>query len=166
MLNLGGEFFLLHQPFLPEGFRVSFEGNIAAHNLDPLAGVEDAMNFDREGKAVQKLWPQVALFRVHRAYQDETRWMAEGNPFAFNHINAHGSRVQQNIDHMVIQQVDFIDVKQTAVGCRQHPGFKMPFTFLNRFFNVERANHPIFSRRDWQVNKRGRAHLHRQWGFA
>jgi len=69
--------------------------------------------------------------------------MAEGNAFALHHVHAHRGRVKQDIHHVVIQQVNFVDVEQTAVGGCQHTGLKMAFAFLNCTFDIERAHHAI-----------------------
>ena len=91
--------------------------------------------------------------------------MAEGDAFPLHDIHAHRSRVKQDIHHVVIQQVDFVDVEQTAVRSRQHAWLKMALALLNRAFDVERANHAVFCGRNWQVDERGFLGFNRQRVF-
>ena len=54
---------------------------------------------------------------------------------------------------MVVQQVDFIDVEQSPVGGCQHARLEVPLAFLDGFFDVQRADHPVFGGADRQVDK-------------
>src|SRR5690606_5120894 len=81
--------------------------------------------------------------------------MAERDAFTLDHIDAHGSRVEQDIDNMVIQQVDFVNVEQPAVGSRKHARFEMAFAFLDGAFDVECAHNAIFGGGDGQIYKGG-----------
>ena len=124
--------------------------------MHPFARIADAANIHREGKAVQQLRAQVAFFRVHRADQDKARRVGEGDAFALDDVHAHGGRIEQHIHHMVVQQVDFVDVEQAAVGSRQHARLKMTLALLDGFFNIQRAHHAVFGGRNRQVDERGR----------
>jgi hypothetical protein len=79
--------------------------------------------------------------------------VAKADTFAFDHIDTHRCRVQQQVDHMVVEQVHFIHVQDTAVSIRQHTGIKVAFAFLNGFFNIQCTNDAIFSRANVQVNE-------------
>ncbi len=70
--------------------------------------------------------------------------MTKADPFPLHHIDAHGGRVQQQVDHMVVEQVDLINVQQAAVGCRQDARFEMLFSRLDRPFYIQCSNDPIF----------------------
>ena len=59
-------------------------------------------------KAVQKLRADITLFGVHSANQHKACGVGIGNALAFNSVYAHSSGVQQNVNNMVIQQVDFV----------------------------------------------------------
>ena len=117
---------------------------MALHDLHTLGGIVNAAHIDGQGKAVKELRAQVALFRIHRADEDETRRMAETDAFAFDHVHAHRRRVQQQVNHVIVQQVYFVNVENAAIGSRQHAGVELALALLNRFFDVERADHAIF----------------------
>jgi hypothetical protein len=63
---------------------------------------------------------------------------------------------------VVVQQVDFVDVEQAAVGSGQDAGLEVPLAFLDGFFDVEGADDPVFSSGDRQVDKGRGAQLDRQ----
>ncbi len=50
-------------------------------------------------------------------------------------------RIQQDVHHVIIQQVHLIHVEDAPVGGGQYPGFKMALPFLDGPFNIQRAHH-------------------------
>ena len=64
----------------------------------------------RDAEAVQKLGPEVALFRVHGADEDKPGRMAEGYPFPFQTILPGGSGIENNVNDMIVKQVDLVHV--------------------------------------------------------
>ena len=124
-----------------------------SQNFHALGRALDTAHLDRQRETVEQLRTQIAFFRVHRADQDETGRMGEADAFALDHIHAHRRRVQQQINHMIIEQVHFIYIQDATIGIRQHTGVEMAFALLNRFFNIERSDHAVFGRADGQIDK-------------
>ena len=87
--------------------------------------------------------------------------MGEADTLALDHIDAHRCRVEQQVNHVIIQQVDFVNIKQAAVGRGQYPRLKVALAFLNGLLNIERPDDPIFGRADRQVDKLDAAFDHR-----
>lgn len=150
-----GKLKFLGQKCLAEGFGVALKGDVAAHDLDALGFIQYAVNFDGKGEAVEQLRAQVALFGVHRANEDEAGGVAEGDAFAFDDVGAHGGGVEQDINDVVVEQVDFVDVEQAAVGACQHAWLKMALAFLDGAFDIEGADDAVFGGGDGQVDKGG-----------
>jgi len=69
--------------------------------------------------------------------------MAEGDALPLDHVYAHRGGVEQDIHNVIIQQVDFVDIKQTAVCGSQHARLEMALAFLNRAFDIQRADHAV-----------------------
>ena len=111
-------------------------------------GFADAVDFHRKGKAVEQLRAQVAFLRVHGADQDEAGRVREGDALALDDVHAHGSRIEQHIHHVIIQQVDFVDVEQAAVGGRQHAGLEVALALLDGLFDIQGADHAVFGGRN------------------
>ena len=44
---------------------------------------------------------------------------------------------------MILEQVHFVDVEETAVGRASRPGSKGAFAARQRAFEIERADHPV-----------------------
>ena len=63
-----------------------------------------------QGKAIQQLGPDIPFFRIHGTNQHKAGRVRIGNPFPFYRVHTHGRCIQQYIHHMVVQQVDFINV--------------------------------------------------------
>ena len=56
---------------------------------------------------------------------------------------------------MIIQQIHFIDIQDTAVCSCQYSGFKCPYPFFDGFFDVQCTNDPVFSSSKWKINNTG-----------
>ena len=154
------------QVFLAKLFWVGLKSDVAFHDQHALARVRDAPDLCREGKTVKQLRAQVAFFGVHRAHQDEARRVSERDPLALDHIHPHRSRVKQQVNHVVIQQVDLVNIQQPAVGGRQHAGLKMALTLLNGGFDIQRTHHAVLGGADRQVNEGDAALDHLQLGTS
>ena len=74
--------------------------------------------------------------------------MGEGDAFALDNIDAHGGRVEQQVDHVVVQQVDFINIKQAAVGGCQHARLEVALALLDGFLDIQGADDSVFSGAD------------------
>ena len=74
--------------------------------------------------------------------------MRIADAFTLYGIDAHSGAVQQYIHNMVIQQVNFVHIKDITVGLRQQTGLKNFFTLFDGLLHVERTNHPVFGRTD------------------
>jgi hypothetical protein len=93
---------LLGHPVLAKAIWIGLESQVALHNQHSLVCVADAVDFYRKGEAVQQLRAEIAFLRVHGADQDEACRVCEGNAFALDNIHPHGSRVEQQIYHVII----------------------------------------------------------------
>src|SRR5579863_5274618 len=83
-------------------------------NLHSLANIMNGDNINAESEAVGQLWAQLALFRIHGADQDETGRMAERDALALHDVDAHRGGVEQDVNYVVVQQIDFINVENAS----------------------------------------------------
>ena len=88
--------------------------------------------------------------------------MAEADPLALHHVDAHRRRIEQQIDHMIVEQVDLVDVEQAAIGRRQHARLEVALAVLDGLLDVEGADNAIFGRADRQIDEAGAAADRRQ----
>ena len=109
--NLVGEFMLLGHPRFAEAFGVGLEGEVAFHDRHAVNGGAEAVNLNGQRKAVEQLRAQVAFFRVHGSHKNEAGRVGKRDAFALYHVDAHRRRVQQQVYHVVIQQVDLVNVQ-------------------------------------------------------
>src|SRR5262249_42166360 len=73
-----------------------------------------------EAESIQQLWPELPFFRVTRADEHEASRMARRDALALHDVAAAGRRIQQNIHQVIVQQIDLVYVKKSAVGsCKQ-----------------------------------------------
>ena len=142
-------------PLLVEAFGIRLVGHAALDDGHALPRVGDAVHVHAEGEAVEKLRPQIALLGVHGAHQHEAGRMAEADPLALDHVDAHRRRIQQQIDHVIVEQVDLVHVEQAAIGRRQHARLEVALAVLDGRLDVQRADDPIFGRADRQVHEAG-----------
>src|SRR6185437_10088660 len=93
---------------------------------------------------------------VHGANQHEARWVSEGDSFPFHDVYSHCGCVEQHIDHVVIEQVDLIDVEDASISLCQYSGLKTSPALLQGMLEIKCAYDAVFRGIDWQVNH---AHL-------
>lgn len=113
---------LLRFPLRTERLRVAVEIQPPANDLATIGGCSVAAEGDIQTETIEQLRAQLALFRVHRADQHELRRMAVGNAVTLDQVGAAGGDIQQQIDQVIGQQIDFVDVEHAAVGLGQHTG--------------------------------------------
>ena len=158
-----GQLVLARFPFGVERGRIALELHDALQDLHALGRLVDALNIHAQGEAVEQLRAQIALFRVHRADQDEARRVGEGDALALDHVDAHGRRVEQQVNHVVVEQVDLIHVQQAAVGRRQHARLEVALALLDGLLDVQRAHDAVLGGADRQVHKAGAPASDRQF---
>ena len=142
---------------------ILLEEDTAAQHFHSLACFGDADDVHGVGEAVQQLRAQVAFFRVHGADQHKARRVLEADPFTLDHVDAHGGAVQQQVHHVVVEQVDFVYIEHAAIGRGQDARFEVALALLDGLFDVQRADHTIFRGADGQVHK-GRGQRDRSAG--
>ena len=99
---------------------------------------------------------KLALFRIAAADQHEARRMAHAQALAFDDIHPGGRHVEQEIDKMILQKIDFVDVEKAAVGQRKQPRLERFFTARKRPFEIERADDAILGRAEREFDHRDR----------
>lgn len=73
-------------PLLNETFRVALKCITPADNLDPLWNIGRGPYIDAEPEPVEKLRPEIALFRIAGTHQNETRGVTDTQPLPFDDI--------------------------------------------------------------------------------
>ena len=59
------------------------------------------------------------------------------------------------VDYVVVEEVNFVYIKHTAIGSSEDAGLKVALAALNGLFDIQRAYHAIFGRADREVHERG-----------
>ncbi len=88
--------------------------------------------------------------------------MGKADALALDDVDAHRRRVEQQVNNVVIEQVDFVHIEHAAVGRSQDARLEVLLTRLDGLLDVERADDAIFSGADGQVDERRLANLGRQ----
>ena len=114
------------------------------------------------GEAIEQLRAQVAFFGVHGADQHEAGRMLEADALTLDDVDAHSGAVEQQVDHMVVEQIDLVDIEHAAIGRSQHAGFEVALATLDGLFDVQRADHAVFRRTDREVHEGGGQRTGRQ----
>ena len=121
----------------------ALECGVALGDQDALVGVADPLHVDAQSEAIEKLRSQLALFRVHRAHEDESRGVAEGDALALDDVDAHCRGVEQHVDQVVIEQVDLVDVEDVAVRLGQDARLEPLGSRAQGRLDVDRAHDAI-----------------------
>jgi len=78
-------------------------------------------------------------------------------PLALHQILARGRHIEQQIDEVILQQIDLVDIEKAPVRLGQQPRLEPLFTRAQRALQIERADHAVFGRAQWQIHERHRA---------
>ena len=65
-----------------------------------------------------------------------------GGQLTLHGVGAHGSGVQQKVNNVVIQQIDFVHIKDATVGHSQHTGLELLLAALDGGFDVQATKKP------------------------
>ena len=110
--------------------------------------------------------PQFTLLGVATADQHKTRRVAHRQAFTLDKVFASSRNINQKVDQMVFNQVDFIDVQKAAVGTRQQAGLEGLDTLRLRTLQVRRAHHAVLGGAQRQVHHRHRHQVRLGLHFA
>ena len=80
--------------------------------------------------------------------------MAHAQSLTLHHVLTRGGHVNQQVNQMVFQQIDFVDIQKATVRARQQPGLKGFDTLGQRTFQIKRTDDPVFGSTQRQVNHR------------
>ena len=150
--DLLAQFLLLRVVCLPALAGIALERLGGPDDRHTLSGVHDPLHGHLEPEPVQQLRPQFSLLRVHGADQDEPGRMGKGYAFALHHVDAHSSSIEEDVSHVVIEQVDLVDVEDAAVDRGKDTGIDRHRPLTDRPLHVDGAHHPIFGRPEREVD--------------
>jgi len=108
--NVFAQALVLQCPFVSKALWVALESVAAFDDGDALIYVLRRAYLYRQAKAVKQLGAQFAFFGVAAADQHKARGVAHRQAFALDHILARGGDIDEQIDQMVFQQIDFVDI--------------------------------------------------------
>ena len=135
---------LLLAPYGGVSGLVGLVGDTAAHNFGAQRFIARRADFDHQAEPIQQLRAQIALFQVHRAYQRKSRRMRHRQAFALHRVDAHRRRIQQHIDQMIRQQVDFVYIKYAPMRGGQQARLKYALRAFQRPLQIQRADDAVF----------------------
>ena len=157
-------------PCLGEGLGIGVEPVASLHDLDPDRDLGRCGDLDRQPEAIEELRPEFALFGVAAADEDETGRMAKAQAFPLDDILARSRHIEQQVDDMVLEEIDFVDVEKSAVGAGQETRLESGFAGHQGAFEVECTGDAIFRGTERQVDHGNGAPALLQWagqaGFA
>ena len=123
---------------------IAVEREPPAHGLDAIVHGRRRRHVDAQAEAVEQLWAQLALLRVHRTDEHEPRRMAVRHAVALDDVLARHGDVEQRVDQVVGQQVDLVDVEDATVGGGEQARAEHQLPAGERGRDVERADEAIF----------------------
>ena len=132
--------------------RIALERLGGPDDRHTLGGVHDPLHGHLQPEPVQQLRPQFSLLRVHGADQDEPGRMGKGYAFALHHVDAHSSSIEEDVGHVVVQQVDLVDIEDTAVDRREDARIDGYHPLTDRPLHVDGAHHPVFGHSEREVD--------------
>ena len=144
-----------------KGLRICIELQPTTYDFSALGRVPRRGNLDGEAEAVEELRAQLALFGIHRADQHELRRVGDRYAVAFHGDGAHRGRIEEQIDQVIVQQVDFVDVEDSAVRLGQQARFEVHRALAESLFEVDRSRDAILGGTDGKLHQAHGPGLHR-----
>ena len=132
---------------------VGVEGDPAPDDRGAEGGIAGRGDVHREAEAVEELGAQVALLRIHRPHQDEAGGVGDGQALSFHAVGAAGGGVEDEVDQVVGEEIDFVHVENGAVGGGEEAGLEAPLAALDGGLEVEGAGDAVLRRADWQLHQ-------------
>ena len=105
--------------------------------------VSRTSNLNGQAETVQELRPQLSLFRVHGADEDEACRVAMRYPFPLHHILPRGSHVEDRVHQMIREEIHLVDEKNAAMGTCQKAGTKHGDSLTERLREIEASDDHI-----------------------
>ena len=125
-------------PGLGERFGVPLKGIPPQHHLHAIVEILGGGDIHRQPKAIQELGPKSPLLRVARADEHEARGMANAEALALKHVLPGSRHVEQEIHQVIVEEVDFVDVKKAPVRACQKSRVEGPFPWVRAFSSPKR----------------------------
>ena len=82
--------------------------------------------------------------------------MPDAETLPLDDVLAGCRHIEQQIDQMILEQIDFVDIEKAAIGARQQPGLERLDALRQRAFQIERADDAVLGRAERQVDDRHR----------
>jgi len=148
---------LVVRPAPGEGLGVGLERQSAFDHVHADGRVTAGRHLDGQTEAVEQLWPQLALLGVHRADEHEARCVRGRDTLSLDGRSSHCGRVEQHVDQVVTEQVDFVDIQQPSVSGGQQAGLVGGDALGEGPLQVQRAKHAVLGGAHWQLDQPGGA---------
>jgi hypothetical protein len=151
------EALLLGLRFGGESFRVTFEAFSPFYYLNAIVEIGYCRNLREESKSIEQLRPKLTFLGIPGAHEHKARRVTYRNAFTFDDIAPARRRIQQHIDQMVLEKVNFVDVEESAVRFREQAGLERLHPFNESALDIKSAAHSIFCCAERQIDYRNRS---------
>ena len=125
-----------------------------AHRLNAVLKGQHLIRRERHRDAVQQVLAKVALLRVKRRDQKRLTRVLERDAFALDDVFTLGKHGKQQVGDPVVEEVDFVDIKDAPVRLRQQPGLENRLPLLHGLFDVDRTDQTIFRHPERELHER------------
>ena len=160
--QLGRESIGFLPPFLGEGAAALAMADHGVGDLHPLFGAHQLVGRKCDGKAIQQVIADIALFGVVGGDQQGPAGMAEAETFPLHAVLAAAHGRQHQIDDSVIQKVELVDVENPTVSIRQKTGLKHGAAAGEGGGDIHSTHQAVFGDAQRDLNEGGGDHL-RRW---
>ena len=138
-----------------ESLRIGVKGLAPFQQLDTQGRIVLTDNGHGQAETIEQLRPQLAFLGIHGAHQNETRRMAQALPLTLHNVFTTFGRVEDAIDEVIVEQIDFVNVKNAFVRARQDAGLETHRTVADRPLEIDRTDHHVLGCTQRKINKGG-----------
>ncbi|KAF5032414.1 hypothetical protein DSECCO2_617520 [anaerobic digester metagenome] len=134
----------------PSGIALEYLGG--PDDRHSLRGILDPLHGHLQPEPVEQLRPEFPLLRVHGADQDEPGRVGERYPLPLHDVDAHGGDIEEDVGHVVVEQVDLVDIENPAVDRREEARIDRHLPLADRPLHIDGAHHPVLGRPEREVD--------------
>lgn len=147
---------LLVRPTGREPGRVVVVGEPPPYDLHPLVRLPRGRDLDGQPEPVEQLRPQLALFGIHGADEQELRGVPYRDTLALDVRRPHRGGVEEQVDQVVVEEVDLVDVEDPAVRVGEQARLEGLHALRERPLDVQGADEPVLGGADGEFDHAGR----------
>jgi hypothetical protein len=105
---------------------------------------KDAIGGEGHGDAIEQVFAQGTFLGVVGGDEEGFAGMLDADSFPLDDVATFGENAEEEVGDFGVEEVDFIDVEDAAMGFGEESGLEDGFAFLHGLFDIDGPQEPVF----------------------